>query len=98
MKKSTMLGILSAGMFLTYGCEQKTSQEKGETVEAAIEANDSTLIRDEKKDDAEFLVKAANGGLLEVQAAKLALEKGISKEVKEFAKKMSADHSKANEE
>jgi putative membrane protein len=48
--------------------------------------------------DREFVNKAAIGGLAEVQLAKMALDKGQSTEVKEFARRMLADHSKANTE
>jgi len=49
------------------------------------------------KDDADFAVKAANGGMAEVQLAQLAQQKATSTDVKEFAAKMITDHSKAND-
>jgi putative membrane protein len=48
--------------------------------------------------DREFVQKAGAGGLAEVKLAKLALDKGQSTEVKQFARRMLADHSKANTE
>jgi putative membrane protein len=48
--------------------------------------------------DREFVHKAAIGGLAEVKLAKMALDKGQSTEVKQFARRMLADHSKANTE
>lgn len=48
--------------------------------------------------DAEFVQKAGIGGLAEVKLAKLAIERAKSPEVKQFARKMLADHSKANTE
>ena len=47
--------------------------------------------------DQSFLNKAAEGGLAEVDAGKLAQSKGASKEVRDFGAMMVADHSKANE-
>jgi putative membrane protein len=47
--------------------------------------------------DREFLVKAAQGGMLEVEAAKLARERASSAEVKEFAQTLLKDHQAANE-
>ena len=48
--------------------------------------------------DKGFVDKAAAGGLAEVQLGKLAMDKGQSMEVKQFARKMVEDHSKANTE
>ena len=50
------------------------------------------------KSDEEFITKAAQGGLMEVEVGKLAQEKGSSNEVKEYGKKLEQDHSKANEQ
>jgi putative membrane protein len=49
------------------------------------------------KDDADFAVKAANGGMAEVAMGKLAQQKGVSQEVKDFGAKMVTDHTKAND-
>jgi putative membrane protein len=48
--------------------------------------------------DKSFVDKAATGGMAEVQLSKLAMEKGQSMEVKQFARKMVEDHTKANTE
>ena len=40
--------------------------------------------------------EAASGGLMEVELGKIAAEKGSHQRVKEFGKRMQADHSKAN--
>jgi putative membrane protein len=48
--------------------------------------------------DKEFVSKAGMGGLMEVQAGNLALQKATSADVKSFAQRMVTDHSKANEE
>ncbi len=49
-------------------------------------------------DDKEFLSKAGMGGLYEVQAASLALQKASSADVKAFAQRIATDHSAANAE
>jgi putative membrane protein len=46
----------------------------------------------------DFVDKAAAGGIAEVEASRLALEKSASADVKEFANRMITDHSKANDE
>jgi putative membrane protein len=48
--------------------------------------------------DAKFAVNAADGGMTEVQASKLALTNASMAEVKTMAQKMIDDHSKANDE
>jgi putative membrane protein len=48
--------------------------------------------------DRDFAHQAAVGGMAEVKLAKLALDRGQSTEVKQFARRMLADHSKANTE
>jgi putative membrane protein len=94
MKKLILTGCI-AGAFLV-SCQQK--KDSVEQAENTNEQNmkDSILTLD--KDDERFMVKAANGGLMEVAAGKLAHEKGSSKEVKEFGHHMMEDHEKANNE
>jgi putative membrane protein len=49
-------------------------------------------------DDSDFVKKAAKGNLAEIDLGRLAVRKGTSPEVKEFANRMIRDHSKANRE
>jgi len=49
-------------------------------------------------DDQEFLRKAGESGLLEMQASELAVEKAQHPEVKKFAEIMIKDHGQANKE
>lgn len=50
------------------------------------------------KSDAHRVQMLASGGLMEVEAGKLAVEKGTSAEVKAYGQKMIDDHTKNNEE
>jgi putative membrane protein len=50
------------------------------------------------KTDQDFLIKAAQGGMAEVEMTRLAQEKASSSEVKEVARKLEQDHTKANEQ
>ncbi len=54
----------------------------------------STLGSSDKK----FIMEAAHGGIMEVELAKLAVEKASSDEVKQFAQRLVDDHTKANDE
>ncbi|MGH9141856.1 MAG: DUF4142 domain-containing protein [Vicinamibacterales bacterium] len=48
--------------------------------------------------DQAFVMKAAQGGMAEVELGKLAADKGSSDAVKKFGQRMVDDHSKANDE
>jgi putative membrane protein len=45
-----------------------------------------------------FIMKAANGGMTEVELGKVAADKGASQDVKDFGNQMVTDHSRANEQ
>lgn len=49
------------------------------------------------KDDSQFAVEAANGGMAEVAMGKLAEQKGMTQSVKDFGAKMVKDHGMAND-
>ncbi|MGI8889774.1 MAG: DUF4142 domain-containing protein [Chthoniobacterales bacterium] len=53
-----------------------------------------------KPTDAEksFIMKAANGGMTEVELGKIAEQKGATQDVKDFGKRMVHDHGKANDQ
>ena len=53
---------------------------------------------DPESADVEFVRKAAEGGLKEIELGKLAIDKASSEEVRAFGKQMVADHSKSNAE
>jgi len=71
-------------------------------VDAAEEANKdkdkSDAVAAADKDDANFLVEAASGGMMEVTLGKAAQTKSLNAEVKNFGNMMITDHSKANDE
>ena len=71
-----------------------------DSVENANDANDlnEQQATGEDDDDNDFAVKAANGGMLEMEVARLAREKARNTEVKEFAAMLMSDHQKANDE
>jgi putative membrane protein len=50
------------------------------------------------KNDSEFAVKAATGGMMEVQLGQIAQGKATSQRVKDFGSMMVQDHSAANDE
>jgi putative membrane protein len=72
-------------------------------VALALALGAAATAQDNKTDvkpvtDAEFVIKAASGGMFEVESSRLAKDAAKSDEVKKFAEKMIADHEKANKE
>ena len=97
MKKIKILSLFFAASFFTLvSCNNKSTQD--DSKEVAEEQNEEKFDDAEIEDASEFAVNAADGGMLEVQLAQLALTKASSPKVKEFAQTMVDDHSKANEE
>ena len=89
-----MMNTVLAGMVLlglaaapALAGQQPTTAEKADK-----------LMAGGKLPDENFVMKAANGGMAEVELGKLAIEKAGSDEVKKFGRRMVDDHSKANDE
>lgn len=81
-------------------CAQQSSQTM-ETKRDSVNQEDENINTgniDQPKSDSEFVLAAADGGMLEARLGELALTKALSPEVKSFAQAMVADHGKANEE
>lgn len=101
MRKIMFSGLMVAALCFASGCN--SGQQNKDSVDAAEQSNENKEqaakeTADDTKDDSEFAVKAANGGMEEVELARLASTKASSTPVKEFAKKMLDDHMKANDE
>jgi putative membrane protein len=109
MKKLTT--ILFVGM-LVFAQSCNNGSNNKDSVADANDMNakkDTTDVSNMKKDTmantmgvsdnaAKFAVAAANGGMMEVELGKLAQEKAINKQVKDFGEMMVKDHTKANDE
>ncbi len=96
MKRFIVLSLMALFVVTFQECNnpEKTDAKGKESAENTME----TMGRDSINADTEFMVKAANGGMMEVEAGKLAQQKGASSAVKEFGAKMAADHSRAHGE
>ena len=77
--------------------DSKTITESVNAAKADIAKNNSSMVVVDK-DDAKFVLAAANGGMAEVILGKLAKEKAVNAKVKDFGAMMVKDHSKANNE
>jgi putative membrane protein len=100
MKRTIMNAALfiSAIMFAASCNPRNNNAENKDSKEVAEDQNEEKFPRSGEDKDAEFAVKAADGGMLEVKLGELAQTKGMSKQVKDLGKMMVEDHSKANEE
>lgn len=96
--KKQLLQLMAAGSLFAMSCGTPDTGDGNAagTTEAAKEANEQNSAVDEGTSD--FLMKAAKGGMMEVQAGQTAQTNAASKDVKDFAARMVADHTKANDE
>ncbi|HMG11118.1 MAG TPA: DUF4142 domain-containing protein [Mucilaginibacter sp.] len=95
-----MMFVLSAWMF--QACNNAAKTDSKENADSANEVKDSTTTGATgiavDQGDSKFATDAANGGLTEVAAAKVAEQKAVNQKVKDFAAMMVKDHGKANDE
>ena len=75
-------------------CNNNENSSNKTAKEENKEKFDSTDI----KRDAAFAVKAASGGMMEVELGKIAMANGSSQAAKDFGQNMVTDHGKANDE
>lgn len=99
MKKVSLLLLLAVSTLSFQACSSKKT-ETTDSVETADSTNEAKADAGmgESENTSEFAVKAANGGMLEVELGRMAQEKGMSQDVKDFGAMMVKDHSKANDE
>lgn len=97
-----MAGAVMIGSIMLISCGgDKTEKDTtvADTKEVATEQNEKKIdSAADMKGDADFAVKIADAGMLEVELGKLALKNASSPKVKEFAQMMIDDHTKANAE
>ncbi|SDM34321.1 putative membrane protein [Catalinimonas alkaloidigena] len=97
MKKIVYVGALVGTLCWATACENNSRSD--DSVENAEEMNEQAMDMGESEDEdmAEFMVEAANGGLMEVELGRIAAEKATNPQVKEFGQMMVDNHSKAND-
>jgi len=100
MMKKISLCLMVALSACTFQACNENKRNSDDSVENANDANDlkEQAGSGEKDDENDFAVKAANGGMFEMELAKMAQEKAASKDVKEFAAMILTDHMAASEE
>lgn len=102
----SLVTLLSAAtlLFAAASCNSNDSVKQAEKVNE-VKADSATadtgmgkVEKEGKKYDAEFMAKAASGGMLEVEMGKLVAARAVTPDAKKFAEQMVSDHSKANAE
>lgn len=99
MKKISLALAIALATFTMYSCGD--GDKAKDPKEVATETNDTKEDANAlgvSEDDSKFLVFAADGGMTEVEASKLAQSMGTSKQVKEFSDQMIKDHTMAGNE
>jgi putative membrane protein len=104
MKKINFLMIALAGAFAIQSCQNNNKNQTGldESNDSTLDnVDNSTALMNETnvEDDANlFLKQAAIGGMMEVEAGKIAIENANSADVKAVAQLIVKDHESANSE
>lgn len=98
MKKFLSISLLFTVMWFAQGCgdNKDSSSSTATTVSTDTSAKTSSVPVD--ADSKDFVMKAASGGMMEVELGKVAQQKAQDPRVKNFGQMMVDDHSKANDE
>ncbi len=106
MKKLSVV-LLFAGIGMMQACNNSASDDSVAKADSTNDTRDTTSVMDQKDstsgmgindDVADFAVKAANGGMMEVKMGEYASKNAMDKSVKDFGAMMVKDHTKANDE
>lgn len=105
MKKLSVI-VLASCIGMMQACNS-ASDDSVAKADSTNNERDTTSMMDQKDstsgvgindDVADFAVKAANGGMMEVQLGEYASKNATDKSVKDFGAMLAKDHSKANDE
>jgi putative membrane protein len=91
------VAVVAMACMVSFGVVAQTSSNNSDqsASKSASSANSSGQL---SAADKNFVMKAAQGGMAEVELGQLAAQKGNSDDVKKFGQRMVDDHSKANDQ
>jgi putative membrane protein len=103
MKKLSLAIIIALSVLAFQSCKNggKDSKESADSANNTKDTSHNAAATGGiavDKDDAKFVTTAANDGMAEVNAGKMAQEKATSTRVKNFAAMMVTDHTRAGDE
>jgi putative membrane protein len=96
MASSVKIMLVAMLAWTLQSCGGNTGAKHDDATDSAEAVNDTTAAVDEES--ADFAVKAASGGMMEVQLGDISQQNANSQRVKDFGNMMVRDHSKANDE
>jgi len=102
MKKLNLFITAGVAAFMMQACHNgaKDSTQTADSVNAVKDTTKSDTSKNLSQvpddDDAKFAVKAAAGGMTEIELSKLAIKLGTNAKVKDFANMMVMDHTDAS--
>lgn len=97
MKKLSVIPLATMLIWIIQSCNSNTSTTKEtNSVDSAQAVNEAAAPVDQESSD--FAVKAASGGMMEVELGNTAQQKASNQRVKDFGAMMVKDHSLANDE
>lgn len=99
MKKLGIAFCFLLGAYALQSCGGGSNQQNNQdSLESADSSSLSTTPTGTDSESSEFAMKAAKGGIMEVELGKMAQQKASNSRVKNFGTMMVDDHSKANDE
>lgn len=94
MKKSNFFFLMAAAFMAFQSCNSNSGKTDSTNQAEQINSQQDSV----NSDVSDFMVKAADGGMTEVEMGKLAQQNAKSPRVKSFGAMMVKDHTKANDE
>src|SRR3954447_17890763 len=96
--QSSAAGSSTAGQSSSTDQSTTTTKKKHGSADMDKSSASEASAKSGGASDKQFVTKAAQGGLAEVELGQLAASKGSNDAVKQFGQKMADDHGKANDE
>jgi len=97
MKKPIIFLAFSA-LFFAVSCEKKSENQEATNTDTTASQSKMEEKKGLTDDDKDFMSKAAEGGMLEVELGKLAHQKAMKKDVKDYGHMLMTQHEEANNE
>jgi putative membrane protein len=102
MKKTIYSGFAALATFFMVSCNQGANtdsvEQAQETTEQQLETQGTDRRGGMEMDDAEQMINLASSDMFEIEAGRLAAERGTNPEVKSFGQMMVEDHTKASQQ